>query len=72
MTNNEIISVLGGTSQVAKLCGVSMAAVAQWKRNGIPKDRLIYIASQLEIATKGEFSRKKEFPDIYRLIWTDL
>jgi DNA-binding transcriptional regulator YdaS (Cro superfamily) len=72
MTNNEIIQILGGTSKIAKLCGVSPAAACQWRKKGIPKDRLVFIAATLEKLTNGEFSRKVEFPDTYNMIWTDL
>ncbi len=72
MTNSEIINLLGGTSKVAKLCGVSAAAACQWRKNGIPKDRLIFVAATLEKLSNGEFSRKAEFPHTYNMIWTDL
>lgn len=72
MNTHEIISVLGGTSQVAKLCGVSPAAVAQWRHKGIPKDKLMLMGAQLEKVTHGKFSRKEHFPDNYKTIWTDL
>ncbi|KQV50053.1 Cro/CI family transcriptional regulator [Massilia sp. Root335] len=42
-TPDEIIDALGGTSEVAKLCRVSDAAVSQWRRAGIPQPRLMYI-----------------------------
>ncbi|WP_371767519.1 Cro/CI family transcriptional regulator [Massilia sp.] len=42
-TPDEIIDALGGTSEVAKLCRVSDAAVSQWRRAGIPQPRLMYL-----------------------------
>jgi len=72
MTNNEIIDILGGTSIVAKACYVSPAAVAQWRKKGIPKDKVIFFAARLEKVTKEKFCRKVHFPNDYNLIWTDL
>lgn len=34
---NQIIDALGGTSKVARIFEISTAAVAQWRKNGIPK-----------------------------------
>jgi DNA-binding transcriptional regulator YdaS (Cro superfamily) len=72
MTNSEIIELLGGTGKVAKLCNVSAPAVAQWRKNGIPKDKLIFVAASLEKLSNGAFSRKESFPHTYQMIWTDL
>ena len=72
MTNSQIIDSLGGTTKVAKLCGVTLPAVSQWKLNGIPQDKLIFLAASLEKATNGEMSRKKLFPNTWQDIWTEL
>jgi hypothetical protein len=40
---DEIIDALGGTSEVAKLCKVTDAAVSQWRRAGIPRPRMMFI-----------------------------
>jgi len=72
MENNEIIDILGGTSQVSRLCGVSPAAVCQWRKNGIPEDRLVLLATQLELLSNGRFSRRERFPDKYQMIWGNL
>ena len=72
MTNNEIIDLLGGTTKVARLCNVSVAAVAQWRKKGIPEDRMIYIASSIEKATNGAVTRKSLFPNDWRNIWIEL
>lgn len=37
------IDALGGTAEVARLCEVSPAAASQWKENGIPKPRLMFL-----------------------------
>jgi hypothetical protein len=43
ITDNEIIDALGGSSAVADLCEVTVGAVSQWKTDGIPKARLMYL-----------------------------
>lgn len=40
---NEIIDQLGGTSEAAAICEVTDQAVSQWRTNGIPKARLMYL-----------------------------
>lgn len=34
---------MGGTAKVAALCKVSMAAVSQWRDDGIPDARRMYL-----------------------------
>ena len=41
--SNEIIDALGGTVKVAEMCEVTKAAVSQWRENGIPNARLMYL-----------------------------
>lgn len=43
MNTNQVIDDLGGTAEVARLCNVSMAAVSQWRENGIPDARMMYL-----------------------------
>ena len=43
MNANQIIDALGGTAEVSRLCEVSMEAVSQWKKNSIPKSRLMFL-----------------------------
>jgi hypothetical protein len=43
MNANEIIDALGGTSEVSKLCEVTTGAVSQWRTDGIPSARLMYL-----------------------------
>ena len=48
MNTTEIIQTLGGTFAVAKLCRVSPPAVSQWRNNGLPGDKLVLLAAELE------------------------
>ncbi|WP_081056424.1 Cro/CI family transcriptional regulator [Burkholderia territorii] len=41
---SQIIDRLGGTGAVATLFDIEDAAVSQWRRNGIPKPRMQFIA----------------------------
>lgn len=43
MKTNEIINQLGGTKAVADLCHVTKGAVSQWRIEGIPSARLMYL-----------------------------
>lgn len=43
MDANQIIDSLGGTSAVAELCDVTTGAVSQWRHDGIPKARLMFL-----------------------------
>jgi hypothetical protein len=40
---NAIIDSLGGTVEVSRLCKVTKGAVSQWRENGIPEARLMYL-----------------------------
>ena len=72
MENHQIINILGGTSKVARLCGVTPASVSQWRKKGIPEDRMIYLAASLEQVTDGAITRKSLFPDNWQNIWVEL
>lgn len=40
---NRIIDAIGGTGDTARLCEVSAAAVSQWRDDGIPKARMMFL-----------------------------
>lgn len=70
MDTTNIIQTLGGTFAVAKMCGVTPPAVSQWRTNGIPANKLVLIAMQLEKKSNGLWSRK-EIPN-WKQIWPKL
>ena len=41
--SSKIIESLGGTSEVARLFGISAPSVTEWKKSGIPDYRLLVI-----------------------------
>lgn len=43
MNPSEIIDALGGTFRVAELCEVRPPSVSDWRKQGIPKARLMFL-----------------------------
>lgn len=43
MNSNMIIDQLGGTNSVALMCKVTKGAVSQWRKDGIPEARVMYL-----------------------------
>lgn len=43
MNTSKIIDDLGGTSVVAEMCEIKPASVSEWRKNGIPDARLMYL-----------------------------
>lgn len=43
MDENQIIDALGGTAEVARIFDITSGAVSQWRKDGIPSPRLMYI-----------------------------
>lgn len=39
----QVIDVLGGTAEVARLFDVRMPSVSHWKRDGIPRARMMLL-----------------------------
>ena len=42
-TDSDFIQKLGGPSAVARMCNVTRSAVTQWKTDGIPDARRMYL-----------------------------
>lgn len=75
MANNiacEIIEILGGTAATARLAGVKSPSVSAWKKNGIPDDRLVFLAPSIEQISNGKYNRINLFPDKWKQIWPEL
>lgn len=67
---NEIIDALGGTSETARLCEVEPPSVSEWRINGIPNARLMFLklarpdvfakaSRNLRVAKTGRNTRPK-------------
>lgn len=39
----SIIDALGGTSAVSRVCEITTAAVAQWRKSGMPRYRFLFL-----------------------------
>lgn len=73
MTDAQLIDLLGKPAKVAKLCGVTVQAVCQWRNNNsIPAGPLMLIAATIEKESHGLVTRKSLFPDNWWLIWPEL
>jgi DNA-binding transcriptional regulator YdaS (Cro superfamily) len=73
MTDAQMIDLLGKPAKVAKLCGVTVQAVCQWRNNNaIPAAPLMLIAATIERESHGLVSRKDLFPNTWALIWPEL
>ena len=73
MTDAQLIDMLGRPAKVAKLCGVTVQAVCQWRNNNaIPAAPLMLIAATIERESHGLVTRKDLFPNSWFLIWPEL
>ena len=71
-TDDQIISLLGGTKKVARMCSVAPPAVTQWRTRGIPHGQLIFLAARLEQKSHGLVTRKDLFPKSWHFVWPEL
>ena len=71
-TDDQIISLLGGTKVVAKMCNVAPPAVTQWRTRGIPHGQLVFLAATLEKQSHGLVTRKDLFPKSWHFVWPEL
>lgn len=53
LTPDQIIDALGGTSKTAELCEIEPPSVSEWRKNGIPHARLMF----LKLARPDVFSK---------------
>ena len=73
MTDAQLIDMLGRPAKVAKLCGVTVQAVCQWRNNNaIPAAPLMLIAATIERESHGLVTRKDLFPNSWKSIWPEL
>ena len=72
LTEHALLQLLGGTVKVAKMCEVEPAAVSQWKKNGIPREQLMFLAARIEKESHGLVTRQDLFPNNWYLVWPEL
>lgn len=46
--STKIIDALGGTTEVARLCGVSMPAVSQWRSQGMSRAFALFLRERFK------------------------
>lgn len=49
----KAIAALGGTAEVARLFSVSMPSVSDWKKDGIPRARVMFLRAAKSRELKG-------------------
>jgi len=72
LTDAQMIGLLGGAKAVATLFKIDQAAVNQWKVNGIPLNRLVFLAAEIEKKSNGLVTRKDMFPKLALFVWPEL
>jgi DNA-binding transcriptional regulator YdaS (Cro superfamily) len=72
LTEHALLQLLGGTGKVAKMCNVEPAAVSQWRKNGIPREQLLFLAARIEKESHGLVTRQDLFPTNWYLVWPEL
>ena len=72
LTDAQMIDLLGGTVAVAKKLRLSPAAVTQWTLVGIPLNRLVFLAAEIEKQSHGLVTRQDMFPKLALYVWPDL
>lgn len=71
-TSSELIDLLGGTTVVAKRLGVRPPSVHEWRSKGIPRDKRVLLALDVERATNAQVRRWDSCPDDWHRIWPEL
>ena len=72
LTDTQMIGLLGGAKAVASLFKIDQAAVNQWKVNGIPLNRLVFLAAEIEKKSNGLVTRRDMFPKLAIYVWPEL
>lgn len=57
----KVVAAAGGAGVVAKHFDISIQAIYQWNKNGIPSDR----ARDMEMLTRGRFTRYQMCPAVF-------
>ena len=72
LTDAQMIGLLGGAKAVANLFKIDQAAVNQWKVKGIPLNRLVFLAAEIEKKSNGLVTRRDMFPKLALYVWPEL
>ena len=72
LTDSEIIALLGGTNNVARMLGIKPPSVSGWLETGIPEGRLRDLAGQIELRAPERFSRRQRWPTMCEFYWPEM
>jgi DNA-binding transcriptional regulator YdaS (Cro superfamily) len=72
LTEHALLQLLGGTAKVARMCKCDPATVSSWKKRGIPREHLMFLAARIENESHGLVTRQDLFPNNFYLIWPEL
>jgi hypothetical protein len=72
MTDSQIIDLLGGPAAISRKLGISSPAVCLWRKTGIPADKRMRLAVEIEQKTEGKLNRKSMFPQEWSTIWPEI
>lgn len=72
LTDAQMIGLLGGAKAVANIFKIDVAAVNQWKVKGIPLNRLVFLAAEIEKKSNGLVTRRDMFPKLALFVWPEL
>jgi len=72
MNDSEIIDLLGGPAAIAKQLRISPPAVCMWRRTGIPTDKKMFLAAEIEAKSGGKLNRKNLFPLDWKFVWPEV
>lgn len=67
---SSLIDDMGGTNKVARLAGVKPPSVTDWRKTGIPQEKLILLAADIQ-RIKG-IPRWELLPKVWHRIWPHL
>ena len=71
-SDTEIIQMLGGVTAVARMLEIKAPSVHEWLTVGIPESRLRELAGQIELVSKGQFTRRERWPEKFAFYWPEL
>ena len=72
ISESAIIDLMGGTNKVARLCKVASSNVSTWRKDGIPRQHLLFLAARIEKESHGLVTRQDMFPGTWHFIWPEL
>nr|DAD99808.1 MAG TPA: antitoxin [Siphoviridae sp. ct16C7] len=57
----EVVEALGGTSALARLCGITASSVSEWKQEGIPRAWALYLRERYSTLPVMKTAQVRDF-----------